>query len=309
MRVSIASLYQLAPLLLYSTKLSSAYLVHDSCHGKNFKRGVLVEAIESAFTWAGAADSDWDTSQDIVNLKSWLFGQSSDAEKAKSFFDNLITADALETLDQSKAAQEKIVFFCDPNVLKVEDDPNNPKNPSGKISRNAVANIDTFGDGIKDCEPTSGVSGIKAYTAREPKSNPQADIRTLRSYIMICPWYLQKMGVAPVPTAKGFSNLLKSSVRKIDIALDKIMPDGDKTGMDLIALLDHTILHELTHTNLAGNAEDLDGLNSYGWKNVRKLSARTDAYRNAESLAFFGLAVNRTQEGWQISENGNVKQP
>ncbi|KAI0836641.1 hypothetical protein F5Y06DRAFT_305092 [Hypoxylon sp. FL0890] len=302
MRLPITSLCRLAPLLLYSAKLSSAFMVHSSCNGKDFDRAKLVQAIEDAFLYAADAVDYWDNNE-AQDLKSWLFGSS--AAGAKKFFDNLIS-DASVTVENQDSnadiATEKVVFFCSTDVLKTEKDPveNNPNNPSGSpIITNTVVNIRAYGD-PKDCEPKFLADGVKAFTARQNG----------RSYIMICPWYLEQMKVGKVPTAKGFKALLKSSVRALDKGLDKIIPDAAMTGMDTMALLEQTMLHELTHTAYGGGAADIASLDSYGWENVRKLSSNPNAYKNAESLAFFGLGANlmRGPPSYVISENGDIKQ-
>ncbi|KAI0137643.1 hypothetical protein F4776DRAFT_671034 [Hypoxylon sp. NC0597] len=296
MRVSIA---RLAPLLLYSAKLSSAYVLHSSCDGKNVNRNKLVHAIDRAIVYAADVEDEWDNPQ-VQNLKSWIFG--SNADKARSFYQNILSDGdvVVQKSDSSTILTEKIVFFCSTDTLKVRDDPvkNNPKNKSGKITSNTAVNIQTYGDGIKDCEPTSGTSGVKAFTARHQSDG--------RSYIMICPWYLQKMEVVKVSTTKAILSAFKNPVRTLDKGLDRLIPDGDKTIMDTIFLLEQTMLHEITHTTYAGHAEDIDGGNCYDWKNVIRLSGDENSWKNAESLAFFGLAVNMTSQGYTITQDGDM---
>ncbi|OTA94073.1 hypothetical protein M434DRAFT_394976 [Hypoxylon sp. CO27-5] len=303
MRVSIAGLYRLAPFLLYSAKLSSAYFIHSSCEGKDIDRGKLVQAIESAFYFAVDALYDWDNGE-VQDLKSWIFG--SNVDKAKQFYVNIFSDNSIfsENKDPNALLTDKIVFFCTTDTLRVRDDPikNNPKNKSGKLTLNTAVNIETYGDVIKQCVPESGVSGTKALTGRHESDG--------RSYIMFCSWYLQRMNVVKLSTAKALTSMLRHPLRTLDKGLDKIIPlDGDKTGMDTMSLLDQTILHEITHTEYAGHAEDIDGLNSYNWKNVIRLSAHENGWKNAESLAFFGLATNLTAQGYTITKEGDVKGP
>ncbi|OTA68455.1 hypothetical protein K449DRAFT_461308 [Hypoxylon sp. EC38] len=297
MRVSIA-----APFLLYSARLSSAYFIHSSCAGKHVDRDKLVQAIQSALWFAADALDDWDRAE-VQNLKSWIFG--SNADKAKQFYDNILSDPSAyrENTDPNLLLTDKIVFFCTTDTLKVQDDPikNNPKNKSGKITLNTAVNIETYGDGIKDCKPTSGISGVKAFTARHQSDG--------RSYIMMCPWYLRKMEVVKVPIAKAFLSVFKDPLGALDKGLEKIIPDGDKTAMDALSLLDQTVLHEITHTTYAGHSRDIDGGNSYDWKNVVRLSAHPDGWKNAESLAFFGLAANLTAQGRTITREGDVQGP
>jgi hypothetical protein len=48
---------------------------------------------------------------------------------------------------------------------------------------------------------------------------------------------------------------------------------------------------QLFHTPAGGSLLDLDGSNSYGWENVRRLSTYGKGDRNAESVAYFGLGM------------------
>ncbi|KAI1381031.1 hypothetical protein F4677DRAFT_441364 [Hypoxylon crocopeplum] len=244
---------------------------------------------------ATAAYQDWDK-QEVQDLKSWIFGSS--ADQARQFFWNIFR-DAQDATIFESQTEDSILFFCNTDTLEVTDDENNPKNPSGKKTWNNAANMGAYGDGIKDCEPTSGISGNKAYTANFDG----------RSYIMLCPWYLEKMKVVKVPTQQKFSSFFKNPLRALDKGLDKIIPDRDMTPMDAMSLLEQTLLHEVTHTLYAGHSLDIDKLNSYDWKNVVRLSSNPDAYKNAESLAFFGLGVTLIEQGYGISQDGNLKKP
>ncbi|RJE21509.1 hypothetical protein PHISCL_06142 [Aspergillus sclerotialis] len=58
--------------------------------------------------------------------------------------------------------------------------------------------------------------------------------------------------------------------------------------MDEAYLLDSTLLHELTHAVPRQATTDINGMDSYGWKNCKKMSSRGST-NNAENYACFGL--------------------
>ncbi|KAL8774171.1 MAG: hypothetical protein Q9203_004823 [Teloschistes exilis] len=86
--------------------------------------------------------------------------------------------------------------------------------------------------------------------------------------IQICPWYLTLVATSEYQfvSSADFTTRLKGWIAK---AFNKVSTwHGSLTTMDAIALFDHTLLHELTHTRGAGATTDVSGgKNSYGWKN------------------------------------------
>ncbi|XXH03993.1 hypothetical protein Hte_010402 [Hypoxylon texense] len=294
MHFSIASTCRFTALVLCSAQLSSAYWLHSSCEGKHIDKDKLSGAISNAFNMAKEAYEDFDNSN-VQELKTWIFG--SNGEQTWSFF-NRIYGNGRDPTFSRQNSPDKINFFCDLDELEVTDDPNNPNNRSGKKTYNKAVNMRAYGDGVKDCESTDGISGIKGYTANFEG----------RSYIVLCPWYLEKMNVAKVPTSSKFLSAIKNPMKALDKALDKI-PDFGGKSMDTMFLLDQTILHEITHTTYAGHSKDIDVLNSYTWENVIRLSSNPDGWKNAESLAFFGLGVDLIRKGYTIQKSGNVKGP
>ncbi|KAI4861724.1 hypothetical protein F4820DRAFT_464439 [Hypoxylon rubiginosum] len=292
MHFSIAGTCRFTALVLYSAQLSSAYWLHSSCEGKHIDKDKLSGAISNAMNMAAEASQDWDKNE-VQDLKTWIFGST--AEQARQFVDNIYSNGGDPTFSRQNSP-DKINFFCDLDELEVTDDLNNPNNPSGKKTHNKAVNMRAYGDGVKDCESTDGISGIKGYTANFEG----------RSYIVLCPWYLDRMNVVKVPTSSKFLSAIKNPMRALDKALDSI-PDFSGKSMDTMFLLDQTILHEITHTTYAGHSRDIDGGNSYTWENVIRLSSNPNAWKNAESLAFFGLGVDLIRKGYTIQKSGNVK--
>lgn len=73
------------------------------------------------------------------------------------------------------------------------------------------------------------------------------------------------------------------------------------TPIDVESLLDKVILHELSHTSVAGGSLDVDGPSiltiKYGWNRCRKLAQEgsdkleREAQVNADSIALFGSGM------------------
>ncbi|KAI1139636.1 hypothetical protein F5Y05DRAFT_424558 [Hypoxylon sp. FL0543] len=281
----IASLCRLIPLLLYSAKLSSAYFIHESCTEEVYG-GKVVKAIQTAIQWAADADTQWDDNDDvdIKNLKKWVFGKDPNKlATARSFFTNI------RALTQTNVETDDLWFLCTSEYQFVATD-DSPDNPSGVITINTLMGGPFApGDGNKLCDknqdnPAMAYTGVSRFRRS--------------SYILFCDWYL---------------DLLKGDdIMSTEVLLEKLDGDGDKgaltaqrnpndfpSPMDYFAMFETTALHELTHTHKAGGSADVDGVDSYGWANVRRLAA-TNGYMNADSLAFFGLGVRLINEGYQL---------
>ncbi|KAL8691063.1 MAG: hypothetical protein Q9218_003625 [Villophora microphyllina] len=116
-----------------------------------------------------------------------------------------------------------------------------------------------------------------AYTVTQKNPNKVQQIQ-------ICPWYLNMVATQEYQFAStaDFTTRLKGWIAK---AFNKIQTwRGSLTTMDALALFDHTLLHELTHTRGAGATTDVSGgSNSY------------------DSMAFFALAI-------KIMARGNLPQ-
>ena len=141
----------------------------------------------------------------------------------------------------------------------------------------------------RDCRTGSGEEFVYAVTTASDKKGTG-----IPSVITLCEQYLkQQMGGKYKATAK----LEVSTWQRIkDLPKKKATSkDWPKTPIDVVALLDIVLLHELTHTRIA-LVDDIAYPSvltcSYdssgpGWKECVKVKDP----RNAESLAFFGLAA------------------
>ncbi|KAI9044673.1 uncharacterized protein KD926_011643 [Aspergillus affinis] len=69
----------------------------------------------------------------------------------------------------------------------------------------------------------------------------------------------------------------------------EIRSNGSIRQMDASALLDHEILHELTHALSQDDTDDVNGMRSYGWKRSTVIGQTPHDGKNAENYAYFGL--------------------
>ncbi|KAJ5815071.1 hypothetical protein N7474_006848 [Penicillium riverlandense] len=114
--------------------------------------------------------------------------------------------------------------------------------------------------------------------------------------IDICSWYLDFF----TESKEQFSNSIHGWGKVVKPFQDLFNKITLRTQIDFIALFDHTMLHEMTHAvkRFPGDhdtqTDDSGGdFGSYGWSNCVKLgkSSNPNAYKNAESFAYFGLVA------------------
>ncbi|KAI1456288.1 hypothetical protein F4805DRAFT_433116 [Annulohypoxylon moriforme] len=84
------------------------------------------------------------------------------------------------------------------------------------------------------------------------------------------------------------------------------------TPIDAVLLADRVLLHELTHTKVGGDTDDVGNFfQSYGWKNCRKLSTvrgENGADNNADSWALYGSVSQliQTEQKTVEADTGNI---
>jgi hypothetical protein len=162
-----------------------------------------------------------------------------------------------------------------------------------------------------------------AYTWNSPNEDKPPQIQ-------ICPWFINWMKSVDTHSLKDaqpkalFWRAVSTSLSKMHTLL---------TPIDVDSLLDKVILHELTHTRVAGVAEDVDGSSfatvRYGWNRCRKLAQEgsddldRQSQVNADSIALCGsgmlalsvdlvqdadapIAIRFIKDGREVKENGDV---
>ncbi|KAL7622784.1 hypothetical protein AAE478_006463 [Parahypoxylon ruwenzoriense] len=233
---------------------------------------------------AANADAKFDEPE-ARDLKSWVFGST--ASQAREFYRKI------GSFKQSNV-YDNLIFLCDTSQMVVTDVPVTSKNPSGKRTDLKDYEIPAYGDVAAKCEAKTGVKG-------------QTGNYEGATYILLCPWFLEKTNVLKYPTFNSIKSMFGKPLETFDKIIDKVIPDFDLPAIDLFYSLDQTILHELTHTDAAGHSKDIEGGNSYQWNNVHRISTTSNAWNNAESIAYFAMGVRLIDEGYKISEAGGVK--
>ncbi|KAJ5455566.1 uncharacterized protein N7458_003830 [Penicillium daleae] len=155
-------------------------------------------------------------------------------------------------------------------------------------------------------ETCKGNEPTVAYTWNSPNKDKPPQIQ-------ICPWFINWMKSVDTHSLKDaqpkalFWRAVSTSLSKMHTLL---------TPIDVDSLLDKVILHELTHTRVAGVAEDVDGPSfatvRYGWNRCRKLAQEgsddpeRESQVNADSIALCGSAIRFIKDGREVKENGDV---
>ncbi|KAF2177385.1 hypothetical protein K469DRAFT_809349 [Zopfia rhizophila CBS 207.26] len=289
--------------LVILTTLSNAYYIdQNSCSPSKFGLDKLQNAFELAFSYARVITQNKDKFEDNTRVKdvtNWILGENAkiDSEGMNKWDLARLYLTNLNSVEKRSDTPDDVRIYYDTSRLEVTDLPSGAKKTHDKIN-----NLSNLGDGIADCNEKTG---IKAWTGSEPA-------RHAFSTIQICPWYLKEMMIAKVGTFSAFKT---KGLRLLDKGLDRLIPIDSPAGIDYIALFEVTMLHELTHTKIAGGiygeggSKDIDGLgNSYQWKNIRRLSQGEDSWENADSLAYWAFAVKMIlEDGVTITENGDVE--
>jgi hypothetical protein len=118
------------------------------------------------------------------------------------------------------------------------------------------------------------------------------------SQVQICPWFINWM--KSVDTKDFEDAKMKAKIYQgVSSTLSKM--HTLLTPIDVVSLLDKVILHELSHTRVAGESLDVDGPSiltvKYGWNRCRKLAQEgsgnfnRQSQVNADSIALLGSGM------------------
>ncbi|OXV06457.1 hypothetical protein Egran_05774 [Elaphomyces granulatus] len=173
----------------------------------------------------------------------------------------------LSEADQGNDRSSDIFIYCDQKRLQ--------QNTEGQwidMEHRHALDINHSKEMVPSCE---GSTDIEAWTAVYDDG---------AAIIQLCPWFMQHLlkqfqnnGEYIYITPDALNTIRDLSTRPPPSTLDKPL-------IDYFCVLDHTILHELSHTPLGGRARDI----AYGWANIGQLRS-TDRRQNADSYAYMGL--------------------
>ncbi|CAG8980646.1 hypothetical protein HYALB_00012727 [Hymenoscyphus albidus] len=125
--------------------------------------------------------------------------------------------------------------------------------------------------------------------------------------IQLCPWYLKKIA-GPPPKYNTPDELVKQAAdKKSKGLLGKFIAkrNGENaTPIDSLFGLEQVLLHELTHTSMAGYSDDTPPNACYGWKD----SAKCQLSQNVDNIAYFALAVELVlHRGYTVNKDGTLQ--
>ncbi|KAL9619332.1 MAG: hypothetical protein Q9160_006012 [Pyrenula sp. 1 TL-2023] len=164
----------------------------------------------------------------------------------------------------------EVIIFCDYSRIVVFED--RPYDPA----------LDLYVDDDDDfrvCSSTSGVSFAPLAVTYHLDDDDQ-DGRQRReppNVMQLCPWFVQLIKDKKYPTL-DLPSLKNFAANSVIAALKAI---GIITQIDIFALLDHVILHEMTHVKGIGTRDIGDLLEPYFWPNVQVEKKGDQAQNNA----------------------------
>ncbi|KAJ5172553.1 hypothetical protein N7492_005146 [Penicillium capsulatum] len=288
--------------LLGFLSLVNGFVIDKSCKEVE---GQISKAAELAFKRASIAHDALAKSPldgDIQDLAKLLFSPSTFG-KAKGYHPTYVYGGigsmAFELPSGLTPPKQDVTIFCTYDHLKkekvkVKDDKGNEVEKEAWVDKGQTPEYKFFADKLEECNlPNGGASNTMALTLKQALDPKRPASQERRAFIQLCPWYLNKL------TGSKFPHSGKIDFwGKIGSALDKVV--DTKTEMDTLALLEHTLLHEFSHTPLGGRTEDYE----YEWKPCTGLGDK--GYNNADSIAFFAQGVELIRKGLIPQKNGKI---
>ncbi|PLB50842.1 hypothetical protein P170DRAFT_463924 [Aspergillus steynii IBT 23096] len=136
------------------------------------------------------------------------------------------------------------------------------------------------------CDHSRYIEGTECNGNKNKKMACDKDISGDVEINSVFKWCKSKSGYFPVMADLGSKSLLAWPIHKIyNVTLLR-------TNMDAAALLDRTILHELTHAIPLLATTDTSCFLSYGWKRCVTLGkSRDSGINNADNYAYFALGA------------------
>ncbi|KAE9964387.1 hypothetical protein BLS_008399 [Venturia inaequalis] len=287
---------------------SSEIRIAKSCY-------VIGDAIASAINTAKAAGLALDNPKpDIQELAEHLFGNEASIAAAKVRLNKIgaiifappdtVSAERVLWEDKKEMKKEDIVVFCD--LSRFERDAN------GEVFWDNQ-NAQWFGR-KSYAEWNSNRENTEAETVSEIDGDNGS---LVGASIYVFPWYIKQMQARK--NMEGFTAVLNNDPKAIAMIAevvkgigrnwnyykDKGMASGHPMArMDIVhAVLDGTMLHELSHTWAAGISEDVDGARSYGWGAAVEMKNP----KNADSLSLFAYAVKVVQSTrFEVDIEGDI---
>ncbi|KAI0886491.1 uncharacterized protein GGS22DRAFT_186563 [Annulohypoxylon maeteangense] len=274
------------------------WIDEDSCNPD--MRNAVASAVERGLKMARAGvtnanNADRNPAGPEQKLIDNLFGEdppnAADDKKIKNIIRNMwggrFSRITRSTRKPSLSQTLDIVIYCDERRLKVRK-----SNPLKSFDTDTNVVVDT-GDCI----------GAVAYVTLRGAT----DLRY--NQLQICPAFMNVVLNSPFRTGDQLPTTFWSKmVSNFVTFVAKIF----YTPIDATQLAEKVLLHELTHTEIGGDTEDVGGFfKAYGWKNCRTLSrTRGDegGDKNADTWALYGSVslLIQEQEKTVDTDTGNI---
>ncbi|KAI9757449.1 MAG: hypothetical protein M4579_003465 [Chaenotheca gracillima] len=219
-----------------------------------------------------------------TDLAGYIFGTGGDQTAAQGHLAGTFNHGTLS------GTKDDIRVYCDETRYQaVSDDDKRARDSDNRVV------IHAFDVGSSPCDGL--FSTTSAYTTQFRL--------TQWSIIQFCPRYLQAVKIAKYKGIKGAGNKF---FNVIGTAVENALTKAQRTTIDLYALFSTTCLHEIMHTTVMGQADDVGSGGGYGWKKIVALGAAGSGSRNADSLAYMGLGTTIIDEDNKfITQGGQLK--
>ncbi|KAN0087196.1 hypothetical protein V8E54_000884 [Elaphomyces granulatus] len=161
----------------------------------------------------------------------------------------------------------EIIIYCDQSRIALED--------GEYVDNNHFQVID--GASVRDCQGLQASDNAIAAWTLEMDND---DLDNAVTVIQLCPWYLQQLWAGVLVQQPAYvTNAVVNAAYQLSISPPATPPPHP--DIEGFSLLDQLILHELSHTPLGGEKEDVGPNNGYGWAAIRQLSLTDQGINNA----------------------------
>ncbi|KAL2056439.1 hypothetical protein ABVK25_003462 [Lepraria finkii] len=269
-----------------------------------------VDKLQPAFTEAfslaarGAADLAGHMSPDVENLAGWLFG-TNEAEAQRRLGNVQRIPATFSTNIRDLSNLNDVVVYCNMDRYQTSNRPDGALYDPNTGSYLKLSEVDSMM--CKTGQAIAGQRRPKAITANYPRWDTRKP--PVLTTMDICNWYLEfvkssqwatesdvESGSPTFPSLWGFLESLATTHQET----------FGRTRMDISALFEHTLLHELTHSDKVGTPQyEIPEAESYGWDKCVEAKSAT----NSDSLAFFALGCQFINQGYTIGSFGNIDSP
>ncbi|RDL35222.1 uncharacterized protein BP5553_07153 [Venustampulla echinocandica] len=285
--------------------------MHESCQSiEQPLKNAMTVAFQRA-TEAKAEIRKIPRDKHVDALVKVVFG--SDDAKAADAAQRLEAIQWLDIFSTSRPTAYNVILYCSTDRITdyIGRDPENKGKKIGYEDPDRNARV-KGGALMDDCrsENHNGDASTRALTINlgSKKDKDGKDQRErIADTIQLCPWYLRKLA-GPPPSYDTPDELVKKAAdvkaKNLLAKFNAKLNHETATPIDSLAGFEHVLLHEMTHSAIAGYSDDTPAGKCYGWKH----SVKCQKSENADSLAYFALAVELVlHRGYTVNKDGTLQ--